>query len=173
MVVDPLAVMQGVSMVAGWFGSSRAKRRERKKIGRLKGFAATAQRDYQGAAENIDKRYKKLGGMMREGYDQQNLLDAVNNNATRSDFMQEVGNSNLANVAKSQETEMEQQFAMQQNQRGLEREGAAFDLQRQAEGEYRDVKQGLLGLQRDAAQSGFTLKKSKFNLQSYLDRRYI
>ena len=171
--MNPALVMQGVSMVAGWFGSMKAKSRERKKISRLKGYARTAQRDYGHAAGNIHEKYTAIGSMMKEGYGQQNLLDAWSRKDTEDSYNNQISMTGMANIAGREKNQMMQGFDMQQNQRSLERKGAAFELQEQAAGEYRDVKKGLLGLQRDAAESGFTLKKGTFNLQNYIDRRYI
>ena len=45
-LTNATAVGQGISMVAGWFGASSARRREQEKIGRLKGVVGAYQSQY-------------------------------------------------------------------------------------------------------------------------------
>ena len=173
MLETALAVGQGLSMIGGWFGSNRAKRKEQEKIGRLKGISAGFQSQYIGAAGNIDKKYSQLGDFQYEGNQLQGLLDLNEYSAGVNQFDSMVGRSNMADIAGQQRGQMEQAYKTSTEQRLLSNKASAFDLQESAAGEFREVQMGLLGLRERAAQSGFTLGKSSFDLQSYLNRGYV
>ena len=172
-LTNATAVGQGISMVAGWFGASSARRREQEKIGRLKGVVGAYQSQYMGAAGNIDEKYKTLGGFQYDANQITGAMDLLKEQGTRDQFDNMVGRSNMADVGGQQRNLMDQGIAQERQKRLLSNRASAFDLQQQAAGEFREVQMGLLGLREKAANAGFTAKRSSFDLQSYLNRGYI
>lgn len=173
MLQTALAVGQGLSMVGGWFGAASARRKERAKIERLRGVVGAYQSQYLGAAKNIDEKYKTLGGFQYDANQITGALDLMKEQGSRNQFDDMVGRTNMAEVAGSQRSQMEQGIMQERQKRLLTNRASAFDLQQQAAGEFREVQMGLLGLREKAANAGFTAKRSSFDLQSYLNRGYI
>lgn len=175
-MMDPTGIslgLQAVGMIGGWFGSRSARKKERAKIGRLKGVVSDYQSKYLGAAKNIDEKYKTLGGFEYDSNQITNALDLMKEEGSMKQFDDMVGRSNMSEIGGEQKAVMEQGIALERSQRRLGQEASAFALQEQAANEYRDVSMGLLGLREKAANAGFTAKKSSFDLNSYLNRGYI
>ena len=172
-LTNATAVGQGISMVAGWFGASSARKKEQERIGRMKGVVSAFQSQYVGAAGNIDEKYKTLGSFQYDANQITNAMDLLKEQGTRNEFDNIVSRSNMANIAGNERNLMEKGIMQERQKRLLSNRASAFDLQQQAAGEYREVQMGLLGLREKAANAGFTAQRSSFDLNSYLNRGYI
>ena len=160
MPVDPISVGFAVGgAILGKIGMNRKRREEQERRKKEREHAVKTQGALLGAVGDIRAEYRERAGFAREQYGLGREAGLLGYQQDRQAMDTAIGGTNLAygGGAMAQSRMMDESFALDSDSRNLGYKSDYWGLEKQYEGELRDVKMGLLNLEATAAQRGYQI----------------
>lgn len=154
--------------ILGKIGMDKKRSEMRKQRAREQRHALTAQTSLINSVSGIRQEYRERAGMARNQFDLGQSSSILGYQQQRNEMDNIVGSTNMSysGGAESQSSMLSQSFSneMQQNRAGADR--SFYNLNQQYTDELKDVQVGLLNLERNAANRGYSIPSMGAQFQS-------
>jgi len=145
--------------ILGGLGSRRRRREERARRSREKTVALRTQKSLQASVTDIRKKYQQEAGFMRQGFATQQMSGLQAFGVEMEGANQQIGSTGLAygGGAERRKSLLEESMLLQQQDELTNVQRDFAQLGRQQMSEMRDVQVGLLNLEAQSAQRGYSI----------------